>query len=142
MLYFVATLSRYVLVEAADADQARTRALPELQRLYDADPPPGGQPFPITIRTSRPATPDEIETWKWFQDKRLEQHNLEETSTMQPPETPEERIADVLRLVAMRLGDQSLNCRNATRHAFYGLPPDRSGESVFAKRAGFFSQVP
>ncbi len=103
MLYFVATLSRYVLAEADDADQARTRALPELQRLYDEDPPPGGQPFPITIRTSRPATPDEIETWKWFQDKRLEQHNLEETSTMQPPETPEERIADVLRLVAMRL---------------------------------------
>ncbi|MCA8982734.1 MAG: hypothetical protein KDA76_03150 [Planctomycetaceae bacterium] len=70
MLYFVATLSRYVLVEAADEAQAqtRTRALPELQRLYDADPPPGGQPFPITIRTSRPATTDEIEIWEWFQD--------------------------------------------------------------------------
>lgn len=103
MLYFVATLSRYVLVEADDVDQARTRALPELQRLYDEDPPPGGQPLPITIRISRPATPDEIETWEWFQDQQLAEHNPEEPIMTQPPNTPEERIADVLRLVAMRL---------------------------------------
>lgn len=103
MLYFVATLSRYVLVEAVDADQARTRALPELQRLYEADPPPGGQRFPITIHTIRPATPDEIETWKWYQDMRREAHNPEETSTTQTPEASNEQVADVLRLVAMWL---------------------------------------
>jgi hypothetical protein len=59
-IYYVATLARYVLVEADDEAQAREKAVPYL-----------GIRQPITseailrITTVRPATTDEIELSEW-----------------------------------------------------------------------------
>jgi hypothetical protein len=50
--FYVATLSRSVLVEAATADEARERARTGLEALR-----PGA---PVDIRTIRPATDEEI----------------------------------------------------------------------------------
>jgi hypothetical protein len=50
--FYVATLSRYVLVEAATDDEARILAMPGLEALR-----PGA---PVDIRTVRLATDEEI----------------------------------------------------------------------------------
>jgi hypothetical protein len=50
--FYVATLSRYVLVDAANEDEARILAKPGLEALR-----PGA---PVDIRTIRPATDEEI----------------------------------------------------------------------------------
>ena len=60
--YYVATLARYVLVDAEDEAQARElghAALhADMRQQY-------GREVPITIRTVRPATQDEIELMAW-----------------------------------------------------------------------------
>ena len=60
--YRVATLSRYVLVEAADETEAHQLGETALREL---DPELMQK---TTVRTVRPATEDEIEFWKWHQD--------------------------------------------------------------------------
>ncbi|MEX1098758.1 MAG: hypothetical protein WED34_22105 [Planctomycetales bacterium] len=58
--YYVATLARYVLVDAADEREARSKGEAALREL--------GAAAPADIRTIRPATPDEIEFAAWHAD--------------------------------------------------------------------------
>jgi hypothetical protein len=53
--YYVATLARYVVVDALNEDDARAKGHAALVELY-AD----RKDHPIEIRTVRPATPDEV----------------------------------------------------------------------------------
>ena len=62
--YYVATLSSYVLVEAASEDDARCLgrvALAALFADYRGD-------LNVEIRTVRPATDEEIEFWQWHRE--------------------------------------------------------------------------
>jgi hypothetical protein len=65
--YYVATLSRYVLVEADNERDARERGFAALYDLYADVRERAGSEVPITIRTVRPATADEIEWDRWHQ---------------------------------------------------------------------------
>lgn len=58
--YYVATLARYVLVEAESDEQARRAGEKALAALCPN--------LPIAIRAVRAATLDEIELWKWHHD--------------------------------------------------------------------------
>ena len=63
--YFVATLARYVLVDAKDEAQARQIGRHALHDLYADLRERLGKDVPIDIRTVREATQDEIELWVW-----------------------------------------------------------------------------
>jgi len=60
--FYVATLARYVLVEAANETEARTLAIPALTALHL------GRTVPVEIRMVRPATDDEIDLANWHQE--------------------------------------------------------------------------
>ena len=66
--YFVATLARYVLVEAAGETEARERGQADLHALYADLRERLGRKVPIEIRTVRLATADEIELWRWHHE--------------------------------------------------------------------------
>ena len=55
-VYYVATLARYVLVEAPDGDTARELGARQLAEMFTRTASAGA----IQIRTVREATPDEI----------------------------------------------------------------------------------
>jgi hypothetical protein len=59
---YVATLARYVLVDAHNESDARERGYVALHDLYVNDGRAGAT---ITIRTVRPATDDEMELARW-----------------------------------------------------------------------------
>ena len=59
--YYVATLARYVVVEAENEAQARERGAAALHELYADVRAKLGREVPIEIRTVRPATSDEID---------------------------------------------------------------------------------
>ncbi len=61
-LYYVATLARYVLVDAADEASARQIGQSALQAE-------AGDRAAIQVRTVRPATDDEIELCHWHHDQ-------------------------------------------------------------------------
>jgi hypothetical protein len=63
--YYVATLARYVLVEADDETTAREVGQAALHTLYADVRERLGKEVPIEIRTIREATRDEIELWNW-----------------------------------------------------------------------------
>jgi len=63
--YYVATLARYVLVDADDKRQARELGRAALHDLYADLRERLGREVPIEIRTVRKATGDEIELWTW-----------------------------------------------------------------------------
>ncbi len=63
-IYYVATLARYVLVEAMDEPAAREAGMKALPELYA----PEGRAAPIEVRTIRPATDDEIELQCWHNE--------------------------------------------------------------------------
>ena len=63
-MYCVATLARYVLVEATDETAAREAGMKALCELHA----PEGRVAPIEIRTIRPATDDEIELQRWHNE--------------------------------------------------------------------------
>lgn len=65
MIYYVATLARYVLVEAENEAQARERGLPALHALYADVRAKAGHVVPINILTVRPASEDEIQLQRW-----------------------------------------------------------------------------
>src|SRR5688572_32875991 len=67
--YYVATLARYVLVEAEHEWEARERGYAALYELYDDVRRRFGN-MPVEIRTVRPATDDEIEHMRWLQQAR------------------------------------------------------------------------
>jgi len=64
-VFYVATLARYVLVEAANADEARQRGAIALHDLYGDVRAKLGREVPIELRTIRLATSDEIDMWQW-----------------------------------------------------------------------------
>ena len=66
--YFVATLARYALVEAAGESEARERGQIALHALYADLRERLGREVPVEIRTVRLATADEIELWRWHQE--------------------------------------------------------------------------
>jgi hypothetical protein len=66
--YYVATRSRYIVVEAANESDARRIALPDLQRLQAEVSAPIGRDLPTVIHVVRPATDDEIEMDRWSRD--------------------------------------------------------------------------
>jgi len=66
--YLVATLARYVLVDAESESEARRLGQPALYDLYADLRERLGKDVPIEIRTVRPATDDEIDLWKWHHE--------------------------------------------------------------------------
>ncbi len=66
--YLVATLARYVLVEAANEGAARELGLPKLFELYADLRANLGRDVPINICTVRAATDDEIELQRFHDD--------------------------------------------------------------------------
>jgi len=66
--YLVATLARYVLVDAESESEARRLGQPALYDLYADVRERLGKDVPIEIRTVRPATDDEIDLWKWHHE--------------------------------------------------------------------------
>lgn len=67
--FLVATLARYVLVDAEDETQARELGRPALHELYADVRERLGRDVPINILTVREATPGEIELMKWHNEK-------------------------------------------------------------------------
>lgn len=61
--YLVATIARYVLVEAKNESEARSFGLLKLHDLYQQDLPQ--LPIAIRIHTVRLATQEEIDLWTW-----------------------------------------------------------------------------
>ena len=72
--YLVATLARYVLVDAESESEARQLGQPALHALYADVRERLGKDVPIEIRTIREATQDEIDLWNWHH-KMLEGEN-------------------------------------------------------------------
>jgi hypothetical protein len=72
--YLVATLARYVLVDAESESEARRLGQPALHALYADVRERLGKEMPIEIRTVREATQDEIDLWNWHH-KMLEQES-------------------------------------------------------------------
>lgn len=68
MTYYIATLARYVLVEAENEDHARERGLLALHELYADVRTKRGCEVPINILTVRLASEDEIEFWDWHME--------------------------------------------------------------------------
>ena len=67
-VYYVATLSRYVLVEATCEARARERGREALLALRADNAERRGREAPVNIRTVRLASEDEIELWRWHQE--------------------------------------------------------------------------
>ncbi len=68
--YLVATLARYVLVDAANEDEARSLGQVALHDLYADVRERIGKDVPINILTVRPATDSEIELQR-FHDEMM-----------------------------------------------------------------------
>jgi hypothetical protein len=66
--YYVATLARYVLVDAENETHARERGDAALDELYADLRERLGKDVPINILTVRPATSDEIDMMKWHRE--------------------------------------------------------------------------
>ena len=89
--YYVATLARYVLVEADDETTAREVGHAALHTLYADVRERLGKEVPIEIRTIREATREEVELWNWHHQMLAEE--------------PMDRIpsqGDRIRLLSMR----------------------------------------
>ncbi len=66
--YLVATVARYVLVNAANETQARELGAAGLHELYADVRERLGRDVSITIHTVREATQREIESWNWHHE--------------------------------------------------------------------------
>ncbi len=66
--YLVATLARYVLVDADDEAQARELGHATLYELYADVREKLGREVPVEIRTVRPATDDEVQLQFWHHE--------------------------------------------------------------------------
>ena len=73
--YYVATLARYVLVDASDESHARELCQIALHELYADLRQRWGKDVPIEIRTIRAATSDEINLMKWHQQMLAAEKN-------------------------------------------------------------------
>jgi hypothetical protein len=63
--YYVATLARYVLVDAANENDARELGLVALHELYADVRERLGRDVSTNITTIRLATNDEVDLWRW-----------------------------------------------------------------------------
>ena len=90
--YYVATLARYVVVDAENEAQARERGAAALHELYADLRANLGRDVTIEIRTLRPATSDEIDMVRTHE--RLVANERRRNATPV-------RIGDRIRLVAM-----------------------------------------
>jgi hypothetical protein len=68
MTFYVATLVRYVLVEAENEAQARERGAAALEELYADLRRQFDAEMPVNILTVRPATSDEVEFSRWNEE--------------------------------------------------------------------------
>ena len=66
--YLVATVARYVLVDAEDETHARELGHPALHELYADVRERLGRDVPIDIHTVREATDEEIQLWTWHHE--------------------------------------------------------------------------
>ena len=71
--WYVATLSRYVLVEAEDEASARELGQTALHDLYADLRERLGREVPVTILTVRQASDDEIDLCRWH-DEMVARH--------------------------------------------------------------------
>ena len=78
--WLVATVTRYVLVDARNESLARERAMPLLEDLY-ADFREKYCNHPIVIHTVRPAADDEIELWNWHHEMLAREHRANTTDS-------------------------------------------------------------
>ena len=76
--YYVATLARYVLVEAESPSQARELGHPALSELYSAGRVTLGPELPLVVRTVRLASDDEIDTMRWHRESLAREEELKE----------------------------------------------------------------
>lgn len=67
-MFYVATRTRYVLVEAADEAEARRLGQPALQELHADVSARLGRDLPVEIHVVRAPTSDEIELWEWHRE--------------------------------------------------------------------------
>jgi len=67
--YLVATVARYVLVDAESEAQARELGQPALEELCADLVERFGDAAAVRIHTVREATPEEIALWIWHQSK-------------------------------------------------------------------------
>ncbi|MDP7253525.1 MAG: hypothetical protein QGF00_28260 [Planctomycetota bacterium] len=63
--WLVATIARYVLVNARDEAEASRLGRPALYEIYADMRERLGREHPILVHTVRPATPEEVEQWNW-----------------------------------------------------------------------------
>lgn len=88
-IYYIATLARYVLVNATDEHVARVKGSAALCDLYADVRERSGRDVPIQIRTVRPATDEEIELIRW-QNGLIDRGGLAAHSAVQEPSIPED----------------------------------------------------
>ena len=74
--FYVATLARYVLVDAETQSQARELGRMALQEMYAADPEWLGKAAPVHFLDIRPATADEIELCRWDQELKARANKM------------------------------------------------------------------
>jgi len=73
--YYVATLARYVLVDANNEAEARSLGYDALHALYEDMRAKHGRDIPIDIKTIRLATDAEIDLWQFHQRMLRENEN-------------------------------------------------------------------
>ena len=91
--YYVATLARYVVVEAKNEAQARERGAAALHELYADLRAKLGREVPIKIRTVRPATSDEIDMVRTH-ERLVANERRQQAAPV--------RVGDRIRLIAMQ----------------------------------------
>ena len=67
--YLVATLARYVLVDAENKAEAERLGRRDLEELYADIRERAGRDMPVVIRSVREATQEEIDLWNWHHAK-------------------------------------------------------------------------
>jgi hypothetical protein len=76
-IYFVATRTRYVLVEAEDESTARITGHAALDDLHVDLRRRLGREVPIEIHTVRQATSGEMDLWNWHHEMLAREKNRE-----------------------------------------------------------------
>jgi hypothetical protein len=74
--WYVATLARYVLVDAADEASARQLGHAALHEMYAETRERLGRDVPITIVTVRRATDDEVDLQRWHDEMVAHEANV------------------------------------------------------------------
>ena len=75
--YYVATLAKYVLVDAENEGQARELGRVGLEKLHAYAGRRIGKDIPVNILVVRPATTDEIEFRRWGEEMLARERTTE-----------------------------------------------------------------